>query len=429
MRSSEDSNLGRPKDHRREIGNDGAVESDLADQEENAQLRKGERVSVLNGVRVVDFTSAMAGPTCTLLLGDFGADVVKIEPPEGDTARFWGENRFGSSKQFTGLYAAFNRNKRSVVLDLKSEEGQRVIGALLAEADVVIEAFRPGVADRLGIGYDHVASINPGVVYCSLSGFGQTGPLRERAGLDMMMQAFAGHMSVTGEEGRPSIRTGPSPIDLMTGTNAAFGIVLALLEREHSGQGQYLETSLYDTALELMTHFIADFTGSGVPQGKSGPFFAFASPYGIFNARDREFYMGATPQRAYEALCRAIDRGDLIEDPRFATNGDRIKNREALHAELFPIFLTKDAEEWVALCIELNIPASLVSSLAEIVDQPQAIAREMIVETGIDGVKSAGIPIKLARTPGEIRRTPPELGADNDEVVEELRANGRLTSS
>jgi crotonobetainyl-CoA:carnitine CoA-transferase CaiB-like acyl-CoA transferase len=242
----------------------------------------------------------------------------------------------------------------------------------------------------------------------------------------MLMQAYAGHMSVTGEEGRPSVRTGPSPIDLMTGTNAAFGIVAALLAREHTGAGQYLETSLYDSAIELMSHFIADYTGSGRAPGKSGPYFAFASPYGNFPARDREFYMGATPQRAYEALCRAIDRPDLIADPRFATNGDRIAHRAELHAELFPIFATRDAEEWVELGIALNIPASLVTTIEEVVEQDQAVAREMVIETGIPGVRSAGIPLKMSGTPGSIRSIPPELGADNDAVIAELRAKGAL---
>lgn len=378
----------------------------------------------LDGVRVLDFSMAMAGPRCAMLLGDFGADVIKVEPPEGDYSRRWGANRFGPRGQFSGLFLALNRNKRSVVLDLKTPEGREAAAALTAAADVIVENYKPGVADRLGIGYRDVAERNPGVVYCSISGFGQAGPLRDRPGLDMLLQAYAGHMSVTGEEGRPSIRIGPSPIDLLTGTSAAFGIVLALRERERTGQGQYLETSLYDAAIELMAHFIADYTGSGQPPPKSGQFFAFASPYGIFDARDREFYMGASNQRAYERLCRAIGREDLLSDARFSSNPDRIRNRGALHEELMPVFRSRDAHEWVSLLIEHGVPASLVENLGEVVRQEQLAARDMLVPTGAGSSRTAGIALKMGLTPGSLRTPPPGLGADTDAVLGDLAAWG-----
>jgi crotonobetainyl-CoA:carnitine CoA-transferase CaiB-like acyl-CoA transferase len=217
-------------------------------------------------------------------------------------------------------------------------------------------------------------------------------------------------MSVTGEPDRPSVRIGPSAIDLLTGAHAAYGVMLALRERDRTGEGQHVETSLYDSSVQLVTHIIADYTGSGRVPAKVGGDFAFLAPYGMFQARDREFYMGVGSERMYAALCRAIERPDLAADPRFARNGERIAHREELNAELAPVFLTRDGEAWVTLCTELGIPASLVSTIPEVVEQEQARAREMIVETGIDGVRTAGLPIKLSRTPGTIRRPPPHLG-------------------
>jgi len=374
----------------------------------------------LDGIRVLDFTAAMAGPRCGMLLGDFGADVIKIEPPEGDHARRWGVHRYGPDGQFSGLFIALNRNKRSLVLDLKTEEGRAAAAALTATADVIIENYRPGTADRLGIGYASVSARNPGVVYCSISGFGQNGPLRERPGLDMLMQAYAGHMSVTGETGRPSIRNGPSPIDLLAGTSAAFGILLALRERDETGRGQNLETSLYEAAIEMVAHFIADYSGSGQVPPKSGQYFAFASPYGIFDAADREFYLGASHQRSFEALCAVIGREDLISDPRFGSNADRITNRGALHEELFPIFRSRGAAEWVALLDGAGIPASLVENLAEVTRQEQMAARDLLLPTGIDNVDMVGIALKMGLTPGTVRRPPPRLGADTAAILTEL---------
>jgi crotonobetainyl-CoA:carnitine CoA-transferase CaiB-like acyl-CoA transferase len=374
----------------------------------------------LEGIRVLDFTSAMAGPRCAMLLGDFGADVIKIEPPDGDYARRWGVNRYGPGGQFSGLFIALNRNKRGIVLDLKTQPGRDAVAAITATADVIIENYRPGVADRLGIGYHEVSARNPGIVYCSISGFGQNGPLRDRPGLDMLMQAYAGHMSVTGEEGRPSVRNGPSPIDLLAGTTAAFGIMLALRERDTTGRGQYLETSLYEAAVEMVGHFIADYTGSGQVPPKSGPYFAFASPYGVFNASDREFYMGASHQRSFQALCRVIGREDLLTDPRFGSNADRISNRGALHEQLFPIFRSRTAAEWVALLEDAGIPASLIENLGEVTRQEQLAARDMLLPAGIDNVSMTGIALKMESRPGSVRRPPPELGADTEAVLAEL---------
>jgi crotonobetainyl-CoA:carnitine CoA-transferase CaiB-like acyl-CoA transferase len=366
----------------------------------------------LAGIRVLDFTQAMAGPACSMLLGDFGADVYKVEPPGGESSRSWGISRFGPDDQFSALYLAFNRNKTSIVLDLKSEQGRTKAQGLASDADVVLEGFRPGVADRLGIGYDELSKLNHDLVYCSISGFGHTGPLQERPGYDQLLQAYAGHMSITGEPDRPSVRIGPSAIDLLTGAHAAFGILVALRERDRSGRGQWLETSLYDSSVHLVSHFIADYTGTDELQAKAGGSFPFLAPYGMYEARDREFFMGVGTDRMFARLCEALDRDDLADDPRFATNDRRVAHRQDLDLELAPIFRSDDADRWVRLCQELQIPSSEVSTIAEVAVQEHALARSMIVDTGVASVRTAGVPVKLSRTPGAVRRPAPRLGEE-----------------
>ncbi|MGV0821054.1 CaiB/BaiF CoA transferase family protein [Martelella sp. AMO21009] len=378
-------------------------------------------MAVLEGIKVLDFSQAMAGPTCGMLLGDFGAEVIKLEPPTGESSRRWGSARLGEDDQFSGLYLALNRNKSSVVLDLKTEAGKCAIRKLIARSDVIIENFRPGVAARLGFGYQEAAQINPKIVYCSISGFGQDGPLGQRPGFDMLLQAYAGHMSITGEPGRPSVRTGPSPIDLLSGAHAAYGIMLALYERQTSGKGQYIDLSLYDTAIHLISHYIADYTAGGDIPEKHGPFFAFLAPYGMFDAKDREFYLGVD-SKSYPAFCKAIGREDLIDDARFKSNVDRLRNREALHAELQPIFAAKDAKTWTEMCMNIGVPTSLVQSIPEVLAQEQGVFRDMFVKSGIGDAITAGIPLKLSRTPGKIRQSPPALGTATEMVLSDLGA-------
>jgi crotonobetainyl-CoA:carnitine CoA-transferase CaiB-like acyl-CoA transferase len=355
-----------------------------------------------------------------MLLADFGAEVIKIEPTRGDQSRRWGQHRFGEQGDFSGLFLAWNRNKTSVVLDLKTADGQRAVRALLATADVVVENFKPGVADRLGIGYKHAAELSPKVIYCSISGFGQVGPMRDRPGMDMLLQAYAGLMSITGEADRPSVRIGPAALDLLSGTNAALGIVLALRHRDQTGEGQRVSTSLYESALHLMSPFIADYTGSGVVSGKAGRYFAFGAPYGMFMGRDREFFVGCSKDQQFEKLCRALNRLDLLEDARFKSNADRLRNQETLYPELIAIFEQRDAQEWIDLFIGIGLPASLVRNVAEVAAEEQALATEMIVDSGVDGVKTAGIPIKLDRSPGSIRTRASSLGADTEAVLASL---------
>ncbi|HVZ12883.1 MAG TPA: CoA transferase [Bauldia sp.] len=381
-------------------------------------MSEDKRALPLAGIRVLDFTQAMSGPTCSMLLGDFGADVIKIEPHTGDNSRKWGSARYGRNNEFSSLYLALNRNKRSISIDLKNPEGIALVHRMVAESDVVLENFKPGVMARLGLGYDALCKINPRIVYCSISGFGQTGPLAARPGYDQLMQAYAGLLSVTGEPGRTTVRIGPSAIDILTGSNAALGILAALLERDRSGRGQIVDTSLYESALHMMTHMIADYTGTSKLPGKTGAYFPFLAPYGIFQASNREFYIGASNQAMWTKLCEAIGRKDLTEDPRFLTNAERSRNQRPLYDILEPIFRSQTAEHWVALAQRLDIPTSLLHDLSEVVAQEQALARDSVVPIeGQGAVRSAGIPIKLSATPGTIRRPPPSLASDTADIL------------
>jgi crotonobetainyl-CoA:carnitine CoA-transferase CaiB-like acyl-CoA transferase len=375
----------------------------------------------LAGIRVVDFTQAMSGPTATMLLADFGAEVIKVEPPGGDGSRRWGANRYGDKDQYSGLYLSLNRNKRSIALDLKTPGGLDIARRLIARADVVIENFKPGVMARLGLGYAELSKIHPALIYCSISGFGQTGPSSHRPGYDQLMQAYAGLLSVTGEPGRPAVRIGPTVIDILTGTHGVVGILAALRERDRSGKGQLVDTSLYEAAVHSMTQWLCDYTISGKVPGRSGPYFPFTAPYGIFVAADREFYIGVGNQRMWERFCHELGLPHLLQEPQFASNPLRARNQRALYDILEPIFRSKPAAHWVEICERLDIPYSLINDLGEVVEQEQAKARAAVVEiAGMPGLKTAGLPIKLSRTPAEIRMPPPDLGEQSDDILGEL---------
>lgn len=378
--------------------------------------------SPLHDIVVIDFSGNAAGPACTMMLADFGAKVIKVEPPSGDATRQWGTSRFGERGQFSGTFLSVNRNKAGVVLDLKSREGRDAARALIKTADVVVQGFLPGVATRLGVDYEQVVKINPEVIHCSISGFGLTGPMRERPAFDMLLQAFAGHMSITGEPGQPSVRIGPSSIDLLTGSHAALGIMLALRHREQCGRGQAIDVSLYDTAVYMVGNHIADYTGSRKAPVKFGSQFANMAPYGIFQAKDREFYLGVSSDDMWQRLCQRISRPDLGNDERFRTNAGRLRHRESLLAVLRPLFLEKTAQEWVDLAVPLSIPVSLVQTIPEVAEQDQVLGRETLVDAGIGGVRTPGVSLNLSRTPGQIRRPAPKLGEDNERILGAARS-------
>ena len=375
----------------------------------------------MEGIRVCDLSGHASGPMCAMILGDFGAEVIKVEAPRGDHARSWGSARFGKKMDLSSEYAALNRNKESIVIDLKNAEGLALCKQIIEKCDVVLENFKPGVLARLGLGWEVISELNPRAVLCSISAFGQTGPMARLPGFDLLMQAYAGALSITGEPNRPAVRIGPSTIDFMTAAHGVIGILMALRERDSSGRGQHVDTSLYESAIVQMTHMILDASATGVVPGRWGPFFPFLAPYGIFAASDREFYLGASTNDMWGKLMKEIKREDLMADPRFINNSDRAKNQEALYEVMLPIFKSKTAKEWTDLSTRLGIPNCLIHNLGEVVNQEQAIARQAVVPVeGIPNGRSAGIPIKLSRTPGSIRKPPPSLGEDTETVLKRL---------
>lgn len=371
----------------------------------------------LEDIVVLDFTNNGAGPCCSMLLGDFGAEVVKVEPLQGDSSRQWGAIRVGYKNQFTPTYIALNRNKQSIALDLKDSEGQRIAQDLLTRADIVIESFTPGVAARLGIGYEAISAKRPEIIYCSISGFGQTGPLAGRAGFDMLLQAHCGHMSITGEEGRPSVRNGPSSIDFLTGAHAAFGIMLALRHRDQTGRGQLVDSCLFDSAVYLIGNHLTECLATGRIPGKMGSHFALLAPYGIFRAKDREFYIGVSSDQMWQRFCQAAGRPELGADPRFARTADRLRNRPAMEDILNEMFVQRPAQEWVNISVSLGIPNSLVQNLAEVGEDEHLAARELLYDSGIEGIRTVGTPFKMSLTPGEVSKRCPALDADRDAIL------------
>jgi crotonobetainyl-CoA:carnitine CoA-transferase CaiB-like acyl-CoA transferase len=383
----------------------------------------------LAGIKVLDFCEGAAGPFCAQMLGDFGADVIKIQSPRSTRAAANraanavpadGGNRFPDRR----LPTYDVRNKRRIMLNLKDPDGLRIAFRLIATADVLVENNRPGVSERLGIGYQAVSAVRPEIIYASMSGFGQSGPEHARRGTDRVLQAYAGPQSVTGEPGRRSVGIGPAVIDNQAGANLTIGVLLALFERQRSGEGQWVDSSLYDATVQLMGRDIMHYTGTGVLPGKFGALFPYAAPYGNFFASDGEFFLGtqagAGSTDPWQRLCAAAGWDDLAKDPRFTSQGGRLAHRDELYEILEPEFGRRTVREWLEIAEASGNLASRVNTVADVIEQEHARARAMVVETGLDGIKSAGIPVKLSRTPGTIRIPPHAPGQDTDHVLAEL---------
>ncbi len=381
----------------------------------------------LEGIKVVDFTGHVAGPVATMLLADFGAEVIKIESTEGEHSRRWGIGRFGPKNDISSLYASVNRNKKHIALDLKSPEGIEAAHKLMESADVVVENLNAGVAERLGIGYQTARELKPDVVYCSISGFGKTGPWRDLPGFDSQMQALGGFSSITGEVGRAAVRVGPSTIDYLSGTHAALGIILALRYRDRTGEGQLVDTSLYEATLQFMSPWIADYTGTGELRLKFGPYFPFLSPCGNFLASDGEFYIAVSAGSMWRRFCELIERPELELDPRFLDNGLRCQNQDELYDILRPIFQSKSIGYWLTEGEAVGIPVAPIRDVSDVVEQEQAKVRDMLVVADeATPMKSAGIPIKLEKSPGQVRTLAASVGRDTREVLQGMGYSSEL---
>ncbi len=376
----------------------------------------------LEGVRVLDVSQVMAGPFCSMLLGDLGADVIKIEPPgTGDQTR--GAMGFKMKGDDSMGFMNMNRNKRSVVLNLKSEAGRKVFMRLVEGADILVENYRPGVMKKLGLGYETLSGIRPELVYASISGFGQDGPWSDRPGFDLMAQAMSGIMSVTGHPGGAPVKAGVPVADIGCALFATYGILSAYIGRLSTGKGQYIDASLFDSALAFSIWDISEYWGTGRPPTPIGTSNKMAAPYQAVKAADGWLVIGATNQKLWALLCQLMQRNDLVADDRFATNSKRLANREVLIAELEKTFALRTAAAWIDLMLEAGIPAGPLLGYPEAFDSPHGRHRKMRMEIDhpVEGkVPNIGFPVKFSATPPEVRRPPPLLAQHTDEVLGEL---------
>ena len=375
----------------------------------------------LEGIRVLDVSQVMAGPFCCMLLGDLGADVIKVEPPSGDQTRsamgfrLKGDDSLG--------FLNMNRNKRSIALDLKSDEDRRIFLELAKTADVIVENYRPGVVKRLGIDYDTVAAINPGIIYASISGFGQTGPWSQRPGFDLMAQAASGIMSIPGHPDGPPAKSGGPLADIGCSLFTVYAILAAHIGKQKTGEGQFIDASLYEAGLSFAVWDICDYWGTGIVPGRIGTANRMAAPYQAVRAKDGHFVLGANNDRLYRRLCETMGREDLTDHPDYATNALRMKNRDALIADLETTLVTRTRQEWVQALLDAGIPAGPILDYAEALGNEHADARDMVMPINhpIEGeVRNIGFPVKLRGTPQRVRRHPPLLDEHRAELLREL---------
>ncbi|MEJ8766678.1 CoA transferase [Oceanobacillus sp. HCA-5259] len=378
----------------------------------------------LSNFKVLDLSRVLAGPYCTMILGDLGAEVIKVEAPGGsDDTRKWGPP---FQEGVSAYYLSANRNKKSITVDLKTEEGISFIKKLVKESDVIINNFKTGTMERLGLGFETVADINPGIVFCSITGFGETGPNKAMPGYDFIVQAMSGLMSITGDKNSGPQKLGVAITDVLTGLYACVGIQAALLERNFSGKGQKLDISLYDSAVSSLVNIGSNYLLSGKIPEALGNHHANIVPYQTFKTIDGEIVIAVGNDNQYKALCTVLGKPELSTDVRFLTNPDRVQHREQLVPLLEEVFATKPTNYWQKRCNENNIPCGPIQNLEEVTKDPQLLAREMFISTEhptAGHIKMIGSPLKLSRTPVTYRHHPPNVGEHNEEFMNQKTKN------
>jgi crotonobetainyl-CoA:carnitine CoA-transferase CaiB-like acyl-CoA transferase len=379
----------------------------------------------LAGIRVLDLTRVLAGPFCAMMLGDMGAEVIKVEEPgKGDDTRSWPPFVEGESTYFMSV----NRNKQSVTLNLKAPEGRKIFQALARKSDVLLENFRPGTMDKLGFGYKALARLNPRLVYCSVSGFGESGPEAHRAGYDLIIQAESGVMDLTGFSDGPPVKVGNSVGDLVAGMSAAHGVVLALLARTRTRRGQKVEISMLDVMAALLTYQAGIYFGTGQRPTRRGNAHPSIVPYEVFRAADAFVVLGVANNSLWIKCCGALGRPELAQDPRFDTEAKRVQNRATLVPLLNEILGTRAAAEWVKQFEAVGIPAGLIKSVAEVCESEHLKARGMIVTLPHPRARKVtvmGVPVRLHATPGKAATAPPLIGQHTDAVLRRLVGLGK----
>jgi crotonobetainyl-CoA:carnitine CoA-transferase CaiB-like acyl-CoA transferase len=380
----------------------------------------------LAGVAVVDLTRALAGPYCTLMLGDMGADVVKIElPGTGDETRQWGPPFLDGESSY---FLSVNRNKRSVTLDLKSDEGRRVLAGLVRKADVLVENFRPGTMARLGMDYDRARALNPSLVYCAISGFGQDGPRAAEPAYDAIVQGMGGIQSVTGEADGPPTRVGVPIGDIAAGMFAAYAVAAALFwrERDPERRGQLIDASMLGGQVALLTYQAGRYFATGQPPGRIGNRHGSIAPYEMFRTADGFVNLAVANERLWQRFCEALGLDDLLREPRFATNADRVGNRAALAERIQARLADLTTEQTLSLLGKAEVPAGPVFDLAQVFSDPQSQHLRLAEPTPhptVPDLRTTGFPYRLSQTPAAVRRPPPLLGEHTDEVLRQLEAD------
>jgi len=370
----------------------------------------------LHGLRVIDVTQVMAGPFCSMLLADLGADVIKVEPPAGDSTR----TMPGAVSTDSPSFNAVNRGKRSIVINLKTREGVEALTRLTRSADILVENFRPGVMTALGLDYARLAALNPRLIYASISGYGQTGPMKNKGGFDLVAQGVSGIMSVTGEPGGPPMKAGIPLTDLGAALFAAVGILAALEYRHRTGQGQQVDTSLLDAGVGLSVWEATQFfSGRGLPE-RLGSAHRMSAPYQAFRCADGFITIGGANDRSFRRLCEVLDHPEWADAPEYKTDGDRIRNREELADRIESITRHRPRDHWLALFDDNGIPCGPINDYAHVFQDPQVLARELVVDVEhptLGPIKTLGSPIKLSATPPDASRRAPLLGEHTHEVL------------
>ena len=374
----------------------------------------------LAGMRVLELAQIMAGPTCGMLLADMGADVVKVEKlAGGDDVRGYREPRVGGE---SAPFMMLNRNKRGIAIDLKRAEGRDVLLRMVRRADVVTENFRKGTLERLGLGYDVLSSVNPALVYCTISGYGRTGPDAARGGFDLIAQGFAGLMSITGVPGGPPVKSGNPVADINAGILAALGIVAAWAHRQRTGEGQIVDTSLVEAALQQTYWQAAIHFATGASPGPTGSAHVLTAPYQAFEASDGWLNLGGANQANWERIADVLGHPEWRSDPRFATNAARMANRDALAAEMGAVIATRTRADWIAIFDAAGVPAGPVHTIGEALAHPQTRAVGMVVDLvhpRAGSTRALGCPIHFSKTPTSIARAAPMLGEHTRAVLRE----------
>jgi len=395
-------------------------------------------MGALQGIRVLDLSRVLAGPWCGQVLADLGAEVIKIERPKvGDDTRMWGppwmRDQQGKATRESGYYQSANRNKSSVAIDMATQDGQRLLQHMVKTADIVIENFKAGSLKKYGLDYETLKHINPKLIYCSITGFGQDGPRAEEPGYDFIIQGMSGLMSITGEKegelGASSQKVGVAVVDIQTGLYATIAIQAALISRQQTGVGQYIDMSLLDVQVAGLANQGMNYLSSGIAPQRMGNHHPNIVPYQTFKAQDKEFILACGNDKQFKDLCIAIGKPELLDQPNYLRNQDRVKYRQELVALLSEYFLSNTAKHWVDAIHAVKVPVGVINSVADALDEPQIQYRKMVVNiphTDNPDFNVIGSPIKMTGTPVEYRNAPPRLGEHTKAILEEFCSDDEL---